>query len=405
MTNQISAKWRRASLVTLVAGLSAMSVVPAISAAHAVPAHNASCPRAESLVPGTHWHVHKLAPGVTLSEGSKEDRNGIVKMHVLRATVGTKGLSFGPLMKRVADRLPLSKLASGHKHLVAAVNTGYFDFFSGAPTVPLIVNKVPLVISPKPAPVVGINSLGRFQSGSVRMRAAVYAGKTKQHVLNDVNEVQMGPGLGVYTPAWGPAGTPSPWNKLVRPVVNGKIGVPIVVGGGQWRGASVPTGGYLLVAKGLKAKNWLRGIKNGTSIGVAAQTRTNAPHPFVQAYGVGVQLVAKPGVAITGFTCNSANTKQPARTAIGFADGGKKVVIAEVEDNTHTSLHGLDNDQMSKLMAQLGVSRAYDWDGSGSTEMLARMPKSSKLSLRTYPADDAERPMPVGFGIFSKKRG
>ncbi|MGN6474513.1 MAG: phosphodiester glycosidase family protein, partial [Mycobacteriales bacterium] len=94
-----------------------------------------------------------------------------------------------------------------------------------------------------------------------------------------------------------------------------------------------------------------------------------------------------------------ANTETPARTAYGIADGGKTFVIAEVEDHPGTSVHGLDNNQMSGLMAQLGVDRAFDADGSGSTEMLARLPSSGAMTLRTYPADGQERPMPVGLGI------
>jgi hypothetical protein len=55
------------------------------------------------------------------------------------------------------------------------------------------------------------------------------------------------------------------------------------------------------------------------------------------------------------------------------------------------------------LMKDLGAGEAYLFDGSGSTELLARMPSNpSALSLRNYPADGAERAMPVGFGIFSR---
>jgi hypothetical protein len=50
-------------------------------------------------------------------------------------------------------------------------------------------------------------------------------------------------------------------------------------------------------------------------------------------------------------------------------------------------------------MAQLGVDRAWDVDGSGSTELLAKLPSSGVLTQRTYPADGQERPMPVGLGI------
>jgi hypothetical protein len=64
-------------------------------------------------------------------------------------------------------------------------------------------------------------------------------------------------------------------------------------------------------------------------------------------------------------------------------------------------MHGLDSVQMARVMKDQGAQEAYLFDGSGSTELLARMPSApTRLSLRNFPADGVERPMPVGFGIF-----
>jgi exopolysaccharide biosynthesis protein len=127
---------------------------------------------------------------------------------------------------------------------------------------------------------------------------------------------------------------------------------------------------------------------------------TTTGRPFAQAYAVGSRLVHD-GTARTGMECRR-RYPQPARTAIGFADGGKRLILAVVEDDPGTPMHGLDADQTARLMHDLGASEAYMFDGSGSTEMLARLPRSSALSLRNYPADGLERPMPVGFGIFRR---
>jgi hypothetical protein len=214
----------------------------------------------------------------------------------------------------------------------------------------------------------------------------------------------MPAGLGLYTRAWGTSRVPSRSGNVIRPVIGGELQAPVKHFG--FGGVTVPSGGYLIESRGSAADSWLSTLRTGTAIGLAASVRTDAPHPFVQAYGAGSEIVQQPGVARTGLSCGSANTKQPARTAIGLADGGKKLIIAEVEDHPGTWVHGLDEDQMSRFMVQLGVSRAFLLDGSGSTEMLARMPRSpSTISLRTYPADGIERPMPVGLGIMSHKVG
>jgi hypothetical protein len=79
------------------------------------------------------------------------------------------------------------------------------------------------------------------------------------------------------------------------------------------------------------------------------------------------------------------------------------LILAIVADHPGEDMHGLAANQMARLMADLGAREAYLFDGSGSTEMLARMPSTGRLSLRNWPADggpENERTMPVGFGIF-----
>jgi hypothetical protein len=182
-----------------------------------------------------------------------------------------------------------------------------------------------------------------------------------------------------------------------RPVVGNKLGA-------AKRGDNtVPTGGYMVVGRSSSAQSWLSSLPTGAKVSVAWKVKTDAPRPFVQAYGVGAEYVQHASVVRTNLSCNSANTKQPARTSVGLANDGRTLVIALVEDHPGTTQHGLDESQMSKFMVQLGVSRAFAWDGSGSTELLARMAGSSTLSQRTYPADGQERPMPVGFGVYYHK--
>jgi len=210
-----------------------------------------------------------------------------------------------------------------------------------------------------------------------------------------VNETYPPSGIGIYNNRWGSARVPGGWNATTRAVVGGAL----TSGTTSRHGATVPSGGYLLQARGSSASHWLSGLATGTKISVAAAVKTDAALPFTQAYGVGVKLVAQHGKAISGFTCDSSNTKQPARTAIGWTNGGRSLVIAVVADHEHTSMHGLDEDQMSKLMVQLGVDEAYAFDGSGSTELLAKLRHSTSLKMQNYPADGAERPMPVGLGF------
>jgi hypothetical protein len=390
---------RRASVAVAVSAVALLSAVPgggvAHAASHARAGGDGGCPAAESLVPGTKWHKKTLAPGVVMRTGTTTDSRGIVGMHVLRVNLTEKHLSIKPLVHSIAERSPLSNLAAGHPNLVAASNTGYFDFNSGAPTDPFISKGVPLVISSAHQDVVGLNSKGLMQSGSVWWAALLTAG-SRTHAVVAKNETYPPTGIAMYTPKWGSARVPSDRDSVARAVVNGVV----TSTSSSYRGLSIPSGGYLLVANGQSSSNWLTKLAVGDKVSLASSVVTSADKPFVQAYGVGVEVVQTPGVVRTGLSCGSIRTKQPARTEIGFENSGRTMVIAFVTDHPNTSTHGLDEDQMSKLMVQLGVSQAWAFDGSGSTELLAKAAHSKSLTLENYPADGQERPMPLGLGVF-----
>jgi hypothetical protein len=394
---------RRQTAVIAAAALGVLSIVPEFSAAHAATSSTSSrCPAAESLVPGTTWHSHKLAPGVELANGEKSDSRGQVKMHVLRINVAQRGVSFAPLKHSLANRSTLSSLAAGHSRLVAATNTGYFDFFSGAPTGPLIEHRLPYVLSSTHEVVAGLGTNGHGQSGHVWLSGRVTIGG-KTHSVAGINELDQASGIEVVSRAWGSRQLPGVHRGLGGFRNGGSsINARAVVGGAieaaQHGQDTLPSSGYMLIGRSAAATSWLDAIPNGTKIGLKLAVKTDAPKPFAQAYGVGAEYVETAGQIRTDLGCSSANTRQPARTSIGFANGGKTMIIAVVEDHPGTSVHGLDESQMSELMVQLGAQTAFAWDGSGSSELLAKL-HGQPLKRLTYPADGAERPMPVGFGI------
>jgi hypothetical protein len=382
----------------LVVGL--LAVTPGVGVANASSAHHhrhgGSCPAAESLVPKTTWHRHTLAPGVVMRHGVASDSKGTVNVHVVRADLARKSIAVHPLMQSIAQRSPLSALAHGHPHVVAATNTGDFDFVSGAPTGPLIVGTSPLVLSTVHQSVVGMDTAGRAEAGEVWLSSTLIAGSDTKNVVA-INEAYPPSGIALYTSKWGSARIPGRWGDVSREVENRAV----TAGRHSDRDTVVPDRGSLLVAHGHAATKWLSALPTGTKLSISSVAETTAPEPFAQAYGVGTELVAQRGVARTGFTCDSSNTTQPARTAIGFADGGRRLILVVVSEHPFSSQHGLDEDQMSELMTQLGVTQAYAFDGSGSSELLARVHRTSALTLQTYPADGQERVMPLGLGISS----
>jgi hypothetical protein len=312
---------------------------------------------------------------------------------VLRVDLTTPHVYVHPLMRALAQRSPLSSLAAGHSRLVAATNGGYYDFATGDPLGPVVVAGALRTGSTTASEVVGVTGTGRVRSGTVALAGTATSRRVsiRVHGLNTSLPVS---GLTVYTARWGSAPVPLPRDAVSRKVAKGLV----ASGAGRWD--YVPASGQLLVARGSTATTWLRGLRTGAAVQLSLAA-VMKPTSFRQAYAVGSQLVAPGGITRTGLRCRT-RYPQPARTAVGLADGGRILVLTVVEDHPGTSLHGLDSDQMARVMHDLGVSEAYLLDGSGSSEMLARMPANpTRLSLRNYPADGQERTMPLGLGIFA----
>jgi hypothetical protein len=394
VTSLLAGRARRVLACVFVAS----SMLPLASAQLSAPAdastgYTTNCPKPEALVSKATWHRHTLTRGVVLSEGSAPDPRGTVSMHVLTVDMTQPGISFRPLMLHLAQRSRLSYLASGKPHLVAATNTSYYDFYAGAPLGQVVNAAKPVTAFATAQRVVGIGTDHRVRFGHLRLVGSVTVG-TKTHSLAALNVLHIPTGITLFTPTWGSRSIYLPSGGAVRYVYKGLVSSGV----GTW--TTPPSSGHLmLVARGSTAKTWLSSLRKGQTVTTRQTAVADTPVAFAQAYQAGGTLVATPGVVITGLPCRIAYP-QPARTAFGMANSGKKLILVVVTDHPGTSVHGLDASQMSKLMVELGAAHAYLWDGSGSSEMIARMPSTGQLSIRNYPADGAERTMPVGLGIF-----
>jgi Phosphodiester glycosidase len=77
------------------------------------------------------------------------------------------------------------------------------------------------------------------------------------------------------------------------------------------------------------------------------------------------------------------------------------LILATIESPHGGDGFGVDENQMSEVMVRLGAARSYALDGGGSTELVAKLPKEHKLSIRTPTPNGHERRIPVGIGVYS----
>ncbi|MDH6218135.1 phosphodiester glycosidase family protein [Streptomyces pseudovenezuelae] len=95
------------------------------------------------------------------------------------------------------------------------------------------------------------------------------------------------------------------------------------------------------------------------------------------------------------------NAVAAVRTAVGIADGGRKLLLFAL-DGAPAYRTGLTIAEVATTMRSLGSVDAFSLDGGGSTELVAREPGASAVSVRNHPSDGSERPVPTGIGVFTK---
>lgn len=348
-----------------------------------------------SYVRNTAWRRTYPAPGVVLQEGQHRDARGRVRMHVLRVDVKNPHLRFGPLRRHVADRSKLSALAA-QPRLVAGTNAGFFDLGSGAPLNPLVLGGSPVFGPGAVSAAVGIGPDGLLSAANIAASGTV-SGPTDSVPLAGWNSAQAAEGVSVYSTRWGTRPVPMPRDAVSRYVSSG------AVSSATGRNAAVSVNRLLLVARGRVAAGWLRALNIGDRVSVRVSLTSSSRTPFSLAYSVGLHLVSN-GVAGTGFSCKRAE-RLPARTAIGWTAGRRQLLLVTIDNHptAKARLHGVEPDQMARIMRDLGAVEAYMFDGGGSAEMIVRPHPGWRLSIRNYPSDGGiERKIPLGFGIFRR---
>ena len=354
--------------------------------------YTTNCMPPLNLVTHSAWRRTHPARGVTLAEGRHRDALGRVQLHLLFVDLKNPHVRLAPLMRHVSDHHKLSVLAR-HRNLVAATNAGYFDLHSGAPIAPLVVNSNPLFGPGSTSPVVGLGPDGLMTAAGIAASGTV-TGPHDVLALAGWNPAQPGEGVNAYSARWGARAVPMPRDAVSRRVAGG------VVTTAAGRSATAPATGYLLVARGAVAAGWLRSLQVGDHVRVRVAMTSTSRSSLSLGYGVGTHLVSA-GVAATGSRCNSKE-RLPARTAIGWTADRRHLILAAVENNRRARIHGLEPDQLGRLMRNLGAAEAYMFDGGGSTEMVVRPHPGARLSIRNHPSDGTERRIPLGFGVFRR---
>ena len=228
-----------------------------------------------------------------------------------------------------------------------------------------------------------------FHSLSGINKPSYFALRDGQAVDSDMHALHM------YTPAWGPEsrGSVSQSKDIVEMVVaEGKVteirqDMPP---------AAIPADGYILRGHGIAAAFLLDNFEVGDPVTVLYRLEPNDKE-IVTAVGGQALLVAN-GRRVEPFSQNIKG--RTARSAVGISRDGGTLHLVAVEQSGDS--RGMSQEELADFMVErLGVWRALNLDGGGSTSLVARPLGDFQPILVNTPAKEAERKVPDALGVFS----
>ncbi|MGW6447596.1 phosphodiester glycosidase family protein [Lentzea sp. NPDC055074] len=349
-----------------------------IAAALLAPVHSA---RAEGRIE-TERIERPVAPGVTHSSFDWFEEDGWVRGDALSVDLTRANVGYVD-PGTVARAAPLSQQA---RTAVAAVNGDFFDIGNSEAPEGVGIQDGRTRKSGN-GRAIGIDAAG---VGSV-METFFEGTLNGTYALTQLNSARIDvDGIGVFTPLWGTysraratRGAVNTAEVLVKDDVVQSVGSP----------GDRPVEGYALVGRG-KGADVLRSLQPGDRAEITYRSRTSDGSTPRTAIGGRQPLVEN------GRNVAPHDPLHP-RTAVGFSQDGKKMVMLTVDGRQGVHLQGLSLKDLADAMIGLGAHNALNLDGGGSSTMLVREPGTTALTLANTPSEGGERPVPNGLALYA----
>ncbi|KUK40928.1 MAG: putative membrane protein [Clostridia bacterium 62_21] len=351
--------------------------------------------------------------GVTLTSYLQETDEGPLKIYVLRVDLTDRYVRLDVLLggdnESFAETRTVREMAE-RAGAVAALNGDFFHLKEGRHPLGMVVRRGELLASPMQRtdyyslallrdgrPVI---DLFGFTGEVAAPNGAVFplSGINKpgytaladgQSVPSDVDRLHL------YTPAWGPL------SRGASPDLPGVV--EMVVADGRVQeiredrpGVPIPENGYVLRAHGRAAAFVLQNFAAGDPVTLHYRVEPDGEE-VLTALG-GQALLVENGRRVAKFSQNIPG--RAARSAAGITAAGNTMYLVAVEQSAGS--RGMTQEELADFMVErLGVWRALNLDGGGSTSLVARPLGEFTPVPVNLPARGAERRVPNALGVFS----
>ncbi len=342
--------------------------------------------RARTVISGERsWQV---SPGVRYRRWNQTNARGKIRAHLLTVNPSRAGVTIDYAHGRyVPSRAPLTALLA-RDDAVAGINGGFFDIYdTGAP---LGVGRDRQQGMLHGAKYTWHNAFyvtrdGEFRIGPRMMTAQIE--QFPQIEITNVDSPRVREGkVGIYAPAWGRTfgyRITDGQRKRVRMVV---IQDGRVASNRTTLNSDQQIRGLVLIGRGAGAD-----ALSQLRVGSIASVEWRLPGEPQLAIS-GEKILLRNGVRQV-----SDDRELHPRTAIGIdRDTGRLLLL--VVDGRATFSRGLTLVEEARLLRQLGAEDALNFDGGGSSTMVAAN-RDGVVGVRNSPSDGQQRKIPDGLAI------
>ena len=340
-----------------------------------------------------------IGPGITLRHLKTVDSTGWYDHQVLTADLSNAAVKSDSLWAgSVAKGGPLSE-AADDAGAVAGVNADFFDIGNSTAALGGQILGGNLLKSPDGGTGwnhagVGKDGIGRLVDMTLEATATLKGTTHRVLTLNAANGGGVPAGsMLAFTSAWGTysrarglSGATNVAEVLVRENKVVSVGAP---GAGE-----IPADGFVLVGRDAAA-DAIRALAPGDDATLTYGLKDELARQMQFTVG-GNQPLVRDGQPLPD---SQLETAIHPRTAIGFKDGGKTLLLVTA-DGRQDPVLGVSLRRLARFMADLGAETALNLDGGGSTTMVARPLGEDEVTIRNRPSDGSERFDPNGVGVF-----
>jgi Phosphodiester glycosidase len=347
--------------------------------------------RGRTVVSGERsWRV---SPGVRYRRWNQANARGKIRAHLLTVDPDRAGVTVDVAHGRyVPNRAPLTRLLA-RDHAVAGINGGFFDIYdTGAP---LGVGQDRQLGMTHGAKYTWTNALYETRDGAFRIGPRILTAQIEQFPqieITNVNAPRVREGkVGIYAPVWGRTygyRITDGQTKHVRMVV---IQDGRVASNRTTLNSDEKIQGLVLIGRGPGAD-----ALSELRVGSIADVGWGLPGDPRMAIG-GESILLRNGVRQV-----KDDRELHPRTAVGIDRNTGRLLLLVIDGRQRFS-RGFTMVELARMMKQLGAEDALNFDGGGSSTMVAK-DSGGRVRVLNSPSDGHQRSIPEGISVMYRAR-